>query len=36
MASLLKEAMEDHDMPPADVNSVMHQIHIREHLVVTS
>jgi hemoglobin len=35
MGSLLKEAMEDHDMAPADVDAVMHEIHIREHLVVT-
>lgn len=36
MASLLKEAMEDHQMPPADVDAVMHEIVIREHLVVTA
>ncbi len=36
MSSLLKEAMEDHDMPPADVATVMHEIVIREHLVVTA
>lgn len=35
MADLLKEAMEDHGMPSADVAAVMHQIRIREHLVVT-
>ena len=36
MASLLKEAMEDHGMPQADVDTVMHEIVIREHLVVTT
>ena len=36
MADLLKEAMEDHDMPAADVKAVMHEIVIREHLVVTA
>ena len=36
MARLLREAMEDHDMAPADVDAVMHQIAIREHLVVTA
>jgi len=36
MSSLLREAMEDHDMAPADVEAVMHQIAIREHVVVTA
>ena len=36
MGSLLKEAMEDHDMSPADVDAVMHEIVIREHLVVSA
>ena len=35
MGDLLKEAMEDHDMATADVAAVMHEIVIREHLVVT-
>ena len=35
MADLLKEAMEDHDMETADVDSVLHEIRVREHLVVT-
>ncbi len=35
IASLLKEAMEDHDMAATDVDSVMHEIIVREHLVVT-
>ena len=35
MGNLLKEAMEDHDMAASDVNAVMHEIVIREHLVVT-
>jgi len=35
MAQLLKEAMEDHDMDSPDVDAVMHEIVIREHLVVT-
>ena len=36
MASLLKEAMEDHDMAATDVDAVMHEIVIREHLVVSA
>jgi hemoglobin len=36
MASLLKEAMEDHDMAAVDVDAVMHEIVIREHLVVSA
>ena len=36
MGSLLKEAMEEHDMAAADVDAVMHEIVIREHLVVTA
>jgi hemoglobin len=36
MSSLLKEAMEEHGMPDSDVASVMHEIVIREHLVVTA
>jgi hemoglobin len=36
MAGLLREAMEDHDMAPGDVDQVMHEIAIREHLVVTA
>ena len=36
MASLLREAMEDHDMAPSDVDVVMHEIVIREHLVVSA
>ena len=36
MANLLKEAMEEHDMAPVDVDAVMHEIIIREHLVVTA
>jgi hemoglobin len=36
MAGLLQEAMEDHDMAPVDVDAVMHEIVIREHLVVTA
>ena len=35
MASLLQEALEDHALAPADVQAVMHEIAIREHLVVT-
>jgi hemoglobin len=35
MGGLLREAMEDHGMVDADVNAVMHEIVIREHLVVT-
>lgn len=35
MAGLLKEAMEDHDMARADVDAVMQEIAVREHLVVT-
>jgi hemoglobin len=35
MADLLREAMEDHAMDAADVESVLHEIRIREHLVVT-
>jgi hemoglobin len=35
MGSLLKEAMEDHDMDGADVEAVMREIAGREHLVVT-
>lgn len=34
MGSLLKEAMEDNSMASADVDAVMHEIYIREHLVV--
>jgi hemoglobin len=36
MAGLLKEAMEEHGMPGSDVDAVMHEIHVREHLVVTA
>ena len=36
MGSLLKEAMEEHDMAAADVDAVMHEIVIREHLVVSA
>ena len=36
MASLLQEAMEDHDMAATDVDAVMHEIVIREHLVVSA
>jgi hemoglobin len=36
MASLLREAMEDHGMASADVDTVMHEIAVREHLVVTA
>jgi hemoglobin len=36
MAGLLKEALEEHDVATADVSAVMHEIHIREHLVVTA
>jgi hemoglobin len=36
MGSLLKEAMEEHDFAGVDVDAVMHEIYIREHLVVTA
>lgn len=36
MADLLKEAMEDHDMPDADVAAVIREVAAREHLVVTA
>ena len=36
MAGLLKEAMEDHDMSIPDIEAVMHEIRVREHLVVTA
>lgn len=36
MSSLLKEAMEDHGMSAPDVQAVLHEIVIREHLVVTA
>lgn len=36
MASLLKEAMEDHDMSKPDVDAVLHEVDIREHLIVTA
>jgi hemoglobin len=36
MAGLLKEAMEDHEMTPADVDSVIRAVASREHLVVTA
>ena len=36
MSSLLKEAMEDHDMASSDVDVVMREIVIREHLVVSA
>lgn len=36
MAGLLKEAMEDNDMASGDVASVMHEIVIREHLIVSA
>jgi hemoglobin len=36
MAGLLKEAMEDHGMASADVGAVMHEIVVREHLVVSA
>jgi hemoglobin len=35
IASLLREAMEDHGMTEPDIAAVMHEITIREHLVVT-
>jgi hemoglobin len=35
MADLLQESMEDHAMPRADIEAVMHEIRIREHLVVS-
>jgi hemoglobin len=36
MAELLREAMEDHDMAAEDVDAVMREIVIREHLVVSA
>jgi len=36
MAELLREAMEDNDMAPPDVDAVMREIVTREHLVVTA
>ena len=36
IGGLLREAMEDHGMAEADVDAVMHEIVIREYLVVTS
>jgi hemoglobin len=36
MAGLLREAMEDHGMPAADIDAVMREIAARERLVVTA
>lgn len=36
MSGLLREAMEDHDMAEADVDAVVREVAIREHLVVTA
>jgi hemoglobin len=36
IASLLREAMEDHDMAPADIATVVRAFVAREHLVVTA
>ena len=36
MGSLLKEAMEDHDMADPDVAAVMREVVSREHLVVSA
>jgi hemoglobin len=35
ISSLLKEAMEDNGVSPADVEAVMHEIITRQHLIVT-
>lgn len=36
MSGLLREAMEDHDMAEADIDEVVREVAIREHLVVTA
>ena len=36
ISGLLQEAMEDHDMAPADVDAVVKAFGAREHLVVTT
>ena len=36
ISDLLREALEEHRIAPADVEAVMHQIVIREHLIVTA
>ena len=36
IAGLLQEAMEEHGMPSADVDAVVKEFNVREHLVVTA